>query len=193
MFSDTPHSDVGGAVYNKSDLRRDGIDPVAVTAYIGDLYGLGYITTKILKTCVGYMLDNFTSLLHVRCIDVLFERAYAHSPVRGLDTPYLFHCLGVIRRRSRQVFGKEMSSVSFKNYFSISLSGMNFLRRRRIFSPILFIVSCLERTDRKNLGMVGIQVCPSLKSRTSVRVLRPLKVTTTIVTPTLFIIISGRT
>ena len=73
-----PYCNVDDDVANESVLSIDVIDPLAVAAYLGDLYNSGYLSGKLLKTCMTFMLDNFRSLSHLHCIEVILERANSH-------------------------------------------------------------------------------------------------------------------
>lgn len=136
--------DVDDDVY----LDIDAIDPLAVGAYLGDFYVLGYLSTQIFATCVIYLVNNFQSPFHLRCVEVILERAYCY-PAPLQEPRYLFESLGIVRKRAHQLFGKEISPVSLKSLFCWVLLNVDFLSRRRIPSPILFVVSCLTSIRQK--------------------------------------------
>ncbi|KAF8800785.1 hypothetical protein BYT27DRAFT_7199311 [Phlegmacium glaucopus] len=113
VLFDSPHCDVADDNSSQFDLGLDAVDPLAAAAYIGDLYALGYLSTEVLKICVAFIVDHFKSLCHLRCVEVILERANPYPiTVHHLKPPFLFECLGTIRRRANQLFGKEVSFVS---------------------------------------------------------------------------------
>ena len=104
-----PHYDVG------DDNSQDTVSPFSVAAYIGDLHALGYLSSWLLTTCVAYMVNNFGRPFHLRCIEMILERANSY-PVPRLEPLYVLECLGTIRKRAHQLFGKNISTVSFDIY-----------------------------------------------------------------------------
>lgn len=111
MLYDTPHCDVRDDDSSECYLGLDAVDPSAVAAYLGDLYTLGYLSTEMLAACVAFIVDNFKSLCHLSCVETILERAHS-SPVPRLEPVFILECLGTIRRRAHQLFGKEISFVS---------------------------------------------------------------------------------
>lgn len=114
MLCGTARRDVGD---DDSYLSIDAVDPLAVTAYIGDLHSLGYLSPGLFTICVAYMVNNFTRSFHLHCIEVILERANSF-PVPRLEPHYVLKCIGTIRRRAHQLFGKEISVVSSRFDFS---------------------------------------------------------------------------
>ena len=108
VFSDTPHCDVNDEPYL-------ALDPMAVSAYLGDLYSLEFLSEDMFTTCMAFILNNFECPSQLQCVEVMLERANSY-PVPRLDPQYLFECLGTIRRKARQLFGKKLSFVSHGKY-----------------------------------------------------------------------------
>ena len=157
-----PHYDVGD---DNSYRSQDTVSPLAVAAYIGDLHTLGYLSSWLLTTCVAYMVNNFGRPFHLRCIEMILERANSY-PVPRLEPLYVLECLGTIRQRVHRLFGNDISTVSLTFiYFSWASFNVYFLARRSILSPTFFIVSCSRRILQQSTGSVRTRVHVNIQSR----------------------------
>ena len=130
MLCGTPHWGVAVDDYPYPSLALDTVDPLAVSAYIGDLHALGYLSRSLLTTCMTYMVNHFTKPFHLRYIQVILERANSY-PVPRLAPFYILECISTIRNRAYQLFGKEISAVSRDLFFSQASFNVSFLARRK--------------------------------------------------------------
>ncbi|KAF8156584.1 hypothetical protein B0H34DRAFT_798004 [Crassisporium funariophilum] len=77
------------------------VDPKAVTAYIGDLYAMGFLPYDMLTTCIMFLLNNVDTPFHFHCVRILLERASSYHAPR-LSPGFLLDCLGTVRRRGTE-------------------------------------------------------------------------------------------
>ncbi|KJA19440.1 hypothetical protein HYPSUDRAFT_78812, partial [Hypholoma sublateritium FD-334 SS-4] len=76
----------------------DAVDPIALCAFVGDLFSLGALNLCEFEDCVGYLLTLVPSALLVECLCALFAHGGAH-PHPEMTPTYLLRCIGSIEKR----------------------------------------------------------------------------------------------
>lgn len=107
MLSDTPH---GPTRQRHSNPLNAYIDPLAVSAYIGDLYAIQLLPVDMLKACIAFLVNRVRTPAHLRCVEHLLNHANSSQITPRLEACFLLTCLGAIQRYHR--YTKHTSPVS---------------------------------------------------------------------------------
>lgn len=96
----------------------DAIDPVALCAFIGDLFSVRILSFKEFKNCVNSLFIVMPSPVLIQCLHAIFAHGGAHR--RADVTPaFLLNYISFIQRKCASYRGTEILEVFIKYYSSI--------------------------------------------------------------------------
>ncbi len=104
-----------GYVHNRA---ADAIDPVALCAFIGDLFSVRILSFKEFKNCINSLFIAMPSPVLLKCLRAIFAHGGAHR--RADMTPaFLLNYVGLINRKCASCRGTEILEVFIRYYRSV--------------------------------------------------------------------------
>ena len=107
MLSDTPHDPTR---QRNSNPLNAYIDPLALSAYVGDLYAIQLLPDDMLKACITFLVNRVRTPAHLRCVEHLLNHANSSQIIPRLEAYFLLDCIGAIQRYHR--YTHHISPVS---------------------------------------------------------------------------------
>lgn len=87
------------------------IDPLAVSAYVGDLYAMQLLSADMVKACITFLVNRIRTPFHIHCVERLLDRANSSQIASRLDSCFLLDCVRAIQRS--HLHTKHISLVSY--------------------------------------------------------------------------------
>lgn len=87
------------------------IDPIAISAFIGDLTSLGLLPYDLFKVLMEFLMNRMSTRLHIDAIHAMLSHAAAH-PTPKLPLTFLYECRAIVKRRSKKCMWPVQPIVS---------------------------------------------------------------------------------